>query len=548
MDSIVHQLKAIIMCSKYCVGSTFTKFISVCSVCILLGACVSAKPRSVEDLKPVFTDAGRPVQSSTNKKLIELPRPKGKISAAVYGFNDLTGQNKPAPASGLSSAVTQGAVHILVKALLESGWFRPLERNGLQNVLTERNLWNQRLAQQGDGNNRLPAMPPATVIFDGGIIAYEFNLRSGGTGARILGIGASQQYREDTLTVNLRVINAQDGSIIQSVNSTKTIFSKTVNRDLFGYVAFDKLLELEGGHAYNEPIQRAVEEAIEAALIDLILQGIVNNRWQLAEASEINNPVFENYLTVEEIQAFVNSKKTTNQATPIDSSSSVTPLNKEQVKGSDGANVASGEAALSSGNVTASARVNSASDDAGNIKTAPKVSPVQTPPPPPPIIPSTAINNVGEVYLHTDSPAAVVGIDPEELIEDSNPAAKQSESQPEKVISDDNGKQAVAKQATQNNSPDITNSKSSGAAEEAEVKGVMVHVVVKGDSKAANEVYRAVDNKIDGVDVILFSSAERPGEYRVRVGRIETPEDADLVLGALRDMGLKELEVEQLFH
>ena len=76
----------------------------------------------------------------------------------------------------------------------------------------------------------------------------------------------------------------------------------------------------------------------------------------------------------------------------------------------------------------------------------------------------------------------------------------------------------------------------------------MVHVVVKGDSKAANEVYRAVDNKIDGVDVILFSSPERPGEYCVRVGRIETPEDADLVLGALRDMGLKELEVEQLFH
>lgn len=46
-------------------------------------------------------------RSVSYKELISLPKPKGKIVAAVYDFRDQTGQYLPAPASNFSTAVTR---------------------------------------------------------------------------------------------------------------------------------------------------------------------------------------------------------------------------------------------------------------------------------------------------------------------------------------------------------------------------------------------------------------------------------------------------------
>ena len=72
--------------------------------------------------------------------MLNLPEPKGKVAVAVYGFRDQTGQYKPSPDSSFSTAVTQGASSILVRALKLSGWFTPVERENLQNLLTERKI------------------------------------------------------------------------------------------------------------------------------------------------------------------------------------------------------------------------------------------------------------------------------------------------------------------------------------------------------------------------------------------------------------------------
>src|SRR3546814_17945708 len=77
-----------------------------------------------------------PATPST-RDLLKLPDPKGKIVVAVYGFRDQTGQYKPAPDSSFSTSVTQGAASMLVKALKDSGWFTPVERESLQELLTE---------------------------------------------------------------------------------------------------------------------------------------------------------------------------------------------------------------------------------------------------------------------------------------------------------------------------------------------------------------------------------------------------------------------------
>ena len=64
---------------------------------------------------------------------------------------------------------------------------------------------------EGEGANRLKPLLYAGLILDGGIIGYDTNLRTGGAGARTLGIGMKHQYREDKVTVVLRAILVQTG-------------------------------------------------------------------------------------------------------------------------------------------------------------------------------------------------------------------------------------------------------------------------------------------------------------------------------------------------
>ncbi len=73
-----------------------------------------------------------------------MPKAKEKIVVAVYKFRDQTGQYKASETgANWSTAVTQGATTILIRALEESGWFIPIERENMANLLNERKLSGQ---------------------------------------------------------------------------------------------------------------------------------------------------------------------------------------------------------------------------------------------------------------------------------------------------------------------------------------------------------------------------------------------------------------------
>lgn len=232
------------------------------------------------------------------RDLLRLPEPKGKVVVAVYGFRDQTGQYKSAPDSSFSTTVTQGAASLLVKALKDSGWFTPVERENLQNLLTERKI--VRALESGSEKKepaiQLPPLIPATVLIEGGIIAYETNVRTGGFGARYLGVGGDTQYRVDQVTVNLRAVDIRGGQILNSVSTTKTIYSYQLSTGVFRFVGFKELLELEGGYTRNEPAQLCVKEAIEAAVVHLTVQGLKDRIWALKDDADWNSPVVQAYL------------------------------------------------------------------------------------------------------------------------------------------------------------------------------------------------------------------------------------------------------------
>jgi curli production assembly/transport component CsgG len=261
----------------------------------LLTACAVTHP-------PSEPNAGAQLAPATpvTRDLVKLPPPKGKVVAAVYGFRDQTGQYKPAPDSSFSTSVTQGAGAMLIKALKDSGWYSLVERESLQNLLTERKIVRALETPQPKDAPvpSIPALMPASVLIEGGVIAYENNVRSGGAGARYLGIGISTQYRMDQVTVNLRLVDIRRGQIINTVSTTKTIYSYEVRPSVFKFVNFKDLVEVEFGMTRNEPAQLCVNEAIEAAVVHLTVQGIKSGLWALKDNKDWYDPVIQNYLKV----------------------------------------------------------------------------------------------------------------------------------------------------------------------------------------------------------------------------------------------------------
>jgi curli production assembly/transport component CsgG len=235
------------------------------------------------------------------RDLTHLPPPKGRVTAAVYGFRDLTGQYKPSPDSSFSSQVTQGGASFLVKAMRDSGWFTPVERENLQDLLTERKI--MRALETPDDKNRagsnvpqIGALAPASIVLEGGIVGYDSNIRTGGAGVAYLGISASQQYRVDQVTVNLRAVDIRNGTILNSVSTTKTIYSIQVDTGVYRFIGFKDLLQAEIGMTRNEPQQLCVNEAIESALVHLIVQGVANQTWSLKDMKDWYDPTMQRYL------------------------------------------------------------------------------------------------------------------------------------------------------------------------------------------------------------------------------------------------------------
>ena len=216
------------------------------------------------------------------EKLPQLDGPP--IAIAVYGFTDKTGQNKPSDKMALfSKAVTQGGEVFLIKALNNyKNWFKVVEKIGLDNLIKERQLIrNQREVYEGKNATPLKPMTVAGVLIEGGIIGYDSNIRSGGNGARFLGIGGSQQYRVDEVVISLRLISVNTGEVLLSNAVSKTIYSTQHNVGVIRFVdQGTKALELESGNALNEPTTYAVRVTIEQAVYDMILNGERKGLWK----------------------------------------------------------------------------------------------------------------------------------------------------------------------------------------------------------------------------------------------------------------------------
>jgi len=225
------------------------------------------------------------VERVTLQKLLDLPKPNQKAVIAVYEFKDLTGQRKPSNKMALfSTAVTQGAENYLIEALRKAGngeWFVVVERVGLTNLTKERQLIKStRQTYDGEEGNTLKPILFAGIILEGGIVSYDSDIMTGGNGARYLGIGNTNQYRKDDITVSVRAVLVQTGEVMLNTTVSKTILSAGVSRDVFRFTELGtELVEIETGYTQTEATGYATRSAIETAVYSLVQEGLEKQLW-----------------------------------------------------------------------------------------------------------------------------------------------------------------------------------------------------------------------------------------------------------------------------
>lgn len=255
------------------------------------------------------------VRMPTYQELLNLPPAEKMPVVAVYSFPDLTGQRKQkGNVAMFSTAVSQGGSTMLIDALKTAGdgqWFRVVERVGIDHLTRERQIVRTTREQYAtdideEDSTGLAPLLFAGIILEGGIIGFDTNIETGGVGARTLGIGYSQQYRRDIVTIHLRAVSTLTGEVLINVQTSKTILSIADGYDVFKFVDMDtQLVEIEDGMTENESVTRSLRSTIEAAVLELIYQGEKLEFWKInwpQEVETIETTPIETPVAIEEIR------------------------------------------------------------------------------------------------------------------------------------------------------------------------------------------------------------------------------------------------------
>lgn len=207
-------------------------------------------------------------RSSSTAALEALPRPTGERKVVtIYEFR-----------SSVTEIPARGATDMFTTALIKSGAFAVAERNRLnEGVVREKQL---NAAGQSTGTIAQSPLAGAAFIFEGtiseGSQGETQSTRTLNVGGMELGSGGGT----DRIGVDVRVVDATTGLVVDSVNISKTIESSQSSvsgvGNLLGAVLAARgrslPVSLDAGvqTSRHESLDRALRSCIEVAVLELV--------------------------------------------------------------------------------------------------------------------------------------------------------------------------------------------------------------------------------------------------------------------------------------
>ena len=256
---------------------------------LLLSSCALIIPPLDNGIPPIREIEPAQINSLFVQELKDIGPPVRKPIVAVYGssFTDQTGQRRSnSRYASFSTAIPSSPDAYLIRALKHSKFFDVVERKGLDNLTKERQIIRS-TRENFDENQKLKPLLFAGLLMEGGVIGYETNIKSGGAGARYLGIGASKEYRQDSITISLRTVSVSTGKVLIEVLVTKSVLSASISQDVFRFYNNNtELVEIESGIVENESVNIALQTAVETAVLQTILEGLELEYWEQRSENE----------------------------------------------------------------------------------------------------------------------------------------------------------------------------------------------------------------------------------------------------------------------
>jgi curli biogenesis system outer membrane secretion channel CsgG len=233
--------------------------LSLCGLA-LLAACVTAPAdaaaKAAEPVAKVAPEGAPPVR--------KLPHKEGeRVPVTIYEFR-----------SGIYELPARGSTDMFITALIQNGTFRVVERNQLnQSVIAEKQLNSQGLSTGTSGAQKLRG---AEYIFEGAITEANSSetQRSGSVG--VAGMTVSGGKNRDVIAVDVRIVDAATGDVLDAVTVRKAIKSDSKGVSGVGNL-LGTFLSKRGVDTTYTPdvnIQQQRKESLDEALRTAIAEAI----------------------------------------------------------------------------------------------------------------------------------------------------------------------------------------------------------------------------------------------------------------------------------
>jgi curli biogenesis system outer membrane secretion channel CsgG len=217
-------------------------------------------------------DGDDPVVQVTKQSsaLAALP-PKSleqRIPVTIYEFH-----------SGVQEVSVAAATDIFTTALIESHQFRVVERNRLSEGVSVEKRLNR--TGQANGDAAQSQLRGARYIFEGTVTEANAGAQQRQGGVNIGGLTVGGGTNKDTIAVDVRIIDANSGDVLDSVSVSKVLNDSAAA--IGGTSTFVGTLASMSGHtaspltpnvnyqsSHQESVDKALRACIETSVLTLI--------------------------------------------------------------------------------------------------------------------------------------------------------------------------------------------------------------------------------------------------------------------------------------
>lgn len=238
-------------------------FLILCPLLMMTTGCASSTSR--------LQINATPLSEALHK--YEVP-PDKRIWVAVGPFADRTGQFRGGPdESQFSAAVSQGAPSIFISLLKETKAFRQVEFAQMSALFSLKKVKNAVKLKR-----TIPSTPEITgsemykevqYMFTGDITECNFNVKSGGLGIGVAGIGAHGEWVTAEVCTDTRFVDLATCEILSSIPMKMTIYGKKISVGLYKFYTWGAephLVEFEAGYSTQDPLNFAVRMCFQKTI------------------------------------------------------------------------------------------------------------------------------------------------------------------------------------------------------------------------------------------------------------------------------------------